>query len=79
MHGQSLVFCSTWHLLIDIQVKELEKLASGQASELILNPQSKESVPDFPLSLPKEDLSLEEIQTELEAAEEWHKLRSRSM
>ena len=55
----------------DIQVKELEKRASGQAFELILSPQSKESVPEFPLSPPKKkDLSLEEIQKKLEAAEE---------
>uniref|UniRef100_A0A8C9NZI1 Stathmin n=1 Tax=Spermophilus dauricus TaxID=99837 RepID=A0A8C9NZI1_SPEDA len=55
----------------DIQVKELEKCASGQAFELILSPRSKESVPDFPLSPPKKkDLSLEEIQKKLEAAEE---------
>uniref|UniRef100_A0A8C9QCI9 Stathmin n=1 Tax=Spermophilus dauricus TaxID=99837 RepID=A0A8C9QCI9_SPEDA len=55
----------------DILVKELEKHASGQAFELILSPGSKESVPDFPLSPPKKkDLSLEEIQKKLEAAEE---------
>ncbi|EHB00760.1 Stathmin [Heterocephalus glaber] len=58
----------------DIQVKELEKRASGQAFELILSPRSKESVPDFPLSPPKKkDLSLEEIQKKLEAAEERRK------
>ncbi|KAK7798828.1 hypothetical protein U0070_009192 [Myodes glareolus] len=58
----------------DIWVKELEKCASDQTSELILNPQSKESMPDFLLSLPKKkDLSLEEIQKKLEAAEERHK------
>ncbi|XP_042110497.1 stathmin-like [Ovis aries] len=56
------------------QVKELEKHASGQAFELILSPQSKESLPEFPLSSPKnKDLSLEEIQKKLEAAEERHK------
>ncbi|XP_015412679.1 PREDICTED: stathmin [Myotis davidii] len=58
----------------DIQVKELEKRASGQAFELILSPRSKESVPEFPLSPPKKkDLSLEEIQKKLEAAEERRK------
>ncbi|XP_077006879.1 stathmin isoform X1 [Tamandua tetradactyla] len=62
------------HLLRDIQVKELEKRASGQAFELILSPRSKESVPEFPLSPPKKkDLSLEEIQKKLEAAEERRK------
>jgi hypothetical protein len=56
-------------------VKELEKRASGQAFELILSPRSKESVPDFPLSPPKKkDLSLEEIQKKLEAAEERRKV-----
>ncbi|KAJ1058433.1 hypothetical protein K5549_008350 [Capra hircus] len=50
----------------DIQVKELENRASGQAFELILK-----SVPGYPLSPPKgKDLSLEEIQKRLEAAKE---------
>ena len=58
----------------DIQVKELEKRAWGQAFELILSPQSRESVPELPLSPPKKkDLSLEEIQKKLEAAEERRK------
>ncbi|DAA17948.1 TPA: stathmin-like [Bos taurus] len=57
----------------DIQVKKLEKPSSGQAFELTLSPQSKESVPEFPLSPPKKDLSLEEIQKKLEAAEERRK------
>ncbi|XP_043824625.1 stathmin-like [Dromiciops gliroides] len=57
----------------DIHVKELEKHASGQASKLTLSPCSKEAVPEFPLSPPKKkDLSLEEIQNKLEAAEERH-------
>uniref|UniRef100_A0A8B9YVN4 Stathmin n=1 Tax=Bos mutus grunniens TaxID=30521 RepID=A0A8B9YVN4_BOSMU len=55
------------------QVKELEKRASGQAFELILSPRSKESVPEFPLPPKKKDLSLEEIQKKLEAAEERRK------
>ena len=55
-------------------MKELEKHASGQAFELILSPQSKESLPEFPLSPPKdEDLSLEEIQKKLKAAKERHR------
>ncbi|KAF4800093.1 Platelet-activating factor acetylhydrolase 2, cytoplasmic [Turdus rufiventris] len=59
---------------LDIQVKELEKRASGQAFELILSPRSKEAVPEFPLSPPKKkDVSLEEIQKKLEAAEERRK------
>ncbi|KFQ57921.1 Stathmin, partial [Pelecanus crispus] len=60
----------------DIQVKELEKRASGQAFELILSPRSKEAVPEFPLSPPKKkDVSLEEIQKKLEAAEERRKVK----
>lgn len=60
---------------LDIQVKELEKRASGQAFELILGPRSKEAAPEFPLSPPKKkDLSLEEIQKKLEAAEERRKV-----
>ncbi|NWU04568.1 STMN1 protein, partial [Urocynchramus pylzowi] len=59
----------------DIQVKELEKRASGQAFELILSPRSKETVAEFPLSPPKKkDVSLEEIQKKLEAAEERRKV-----
>ena len=58
-------------------MKELEKRASGQAFELILSPRSKESVPEFPLSPPKKkDLSLEEIQKKLEAAEERRKVNT---
>ena len=53
------------------EVKEPEKRASGQAFELILSLWPKESVPGCPLSPPKgKDLSLEEIQKRLEAAEE---------
>lgn len=63
-------------MFLDIQVKELEKRASGQAFELILGPRSKEAAPEFPLSPPKKkDLSLEEIQKKLEAAEERRKVR----
>lgn len=59
-------------------MKELEKRASGQAFELILSPRSKEPVPEFPLSPPKKkDLSLEEIQKKLEAAEERRKVNIR--
>lgn len=62
-------------MFLDIQVKELEKRASGQAFELILGPRSKEAAPEFPLSPPKKkDLSLEEIQKKLEAAEERRKV-----
>ncbi|KAG7256314.1 hypothetical protein CRUP_000378 [Coryphaenoides rupestris] len=54
-----------------IQVKELDKRASGQAFEVILSPDAKA---EFPLSPPKKkDVSLEEIQRKLEAAEERRK------
>jgi len=60
-------------ILSDIKVKELDKRASGQAFEVIL----AEPAPDhkeFPLSPPKKkDLSLEEIQRKLKAAEERRK------
>lgn len=57
-------------------MKELEKRASGQAFELILGPRSKEATPEFPLSPPKKrDVSLEEIQKKLEAAEERRKVK----
>lgn len=63
-------------VFLDIQVKELEKRASGQAFELILGPRSKEATPEFPLSPPKKrDVSLEEIQKKLEAAEERRKVK----
>ncbi|KAK7898821.1 hypothetical protein WMY93_019674 [Mugilogobius chulae] len=53
----------------EIQVKELDKRASGQAFEVILG--EPDSKGEFPLSPPKKkDLSLEEIQRKLDAAEE---------
>ncbi|MBN3315054.1 MPRAB protein, partial [Atractosteus spatula] len=58
----------------DIQVKELDKRASGQAFEVILSPSAPEPKADFHLSPPKKkDVSLEEIQRKLEAAEERRK------
>ncbi|XP_062395257.1 stathmin 1b [Sardina pilchardus] len=58
----------------DIQVKELDKRASGQAFEVILSPSAPDSKGEFPLSTPKKkDLSLEEIQRKLDAAEERRK------
>lgn len=66
--------------VLDMQVKELEKRASGQAFELILGPPSKDAVPEFPLSPPKKkDLSLEEIQRKLEAAEERRKVNAHTL
>ncbi|KAI1901715.1 hypothetical protein AGOR_G00037250 [Albula goreensis] len=58
----------------DFQVKELDKRASGQAFEVILNPTAPDAKGDFPLSTPKKkDVSLEEIQRKLDAAEERRK------
>ncbi|XP_016395669.1 stathmin-like [Sinocyclocheilus rhinocerous] len=59
----------------DIYVKELDKRASGQAFEVILgSPAPDAKAAEFPLSpLKKKDLSLEEIQRKLAAAEERRK------
>ncbi|KAG9276420.1 stathmin-like [Astyanax mexicanus] len=58
----------------DIQVKELDKRASGQAFEVILSPSAPEGKGDFPLSTPKKkEVSLDEIQKKLDAAEERRK------
>ncbi|XP_041744675.1 stathmin-3 isoform X2 [Coregonus clupeaformis] len=60
---------------VDMEVKSLNKRASGQAFEVILKSPADLS-PDRPqplLSPPKKDLSLEELQKRLEAAEERRK------
>uniref|UniRef100_A0A3Q1HW10 Stathmin n=1 Tax=Anabas testudineus TaxID=64144 RepID=A0A3Q1HW10_ANATE len=58
----------------DIQVKELDKRASGQAFEVLLGDPAPDAKGDFPLSPPKKkDVSLEEIQRKLDAAEERRK------
>ncbi|XP_034747122.1 stathmin-like isoform X1 [Etheostoma cragini] len=58
----------------DILVKELDKRASGQAFEVILAAPAPDAKADFPLSPPKKkDVSLEEIQRKLDAAEERRK------
>ncbi|XP_061597188.1 stathmin-like [Cololabis saira] len=57
----------------DIQVKELDKRASGQAFEVILAP-TPDAKGEFPIpATKKKDLSLEEIQKKLDAAEERRK------
>ncbi|XP_028282062.1 stathmin-2a [Parambassis ranga] len=55
----------------DMEVKPINKRASGQAFEVILKPQSPVSdvVNNFP-SPPKRDISLEDIEKKLEAAED---------
>uniref|UniRef100_UPI00398E9A83 stathmin-2-like isoform X3 n=1 Tax=Pristiophorus japonicus TaxID=55135 RepID=UPI00398E9A83 len=65
-----------WVVLNDMEVKQINKRASGQSFEVILKPPSPEAAPalDCPLSLPKKkDLSLDEIQKKLEAAEDRRK------
>ncbi|RVE62345.1 hypothetical protein OJAV_G00156150 [Oryzias javanicus] len=58
----------------DIQVKELNKRASGQAFEVILSPSTPDAKVDFPLSPnKKKETSLDEIKKKLEAAEERRK------
>ncbi|KAM9783317.1 stathmin 1b [Neosynchiropus ocellatus] len=55
-----------------MQVKELNKRASGQAFEVILSPSSPE--PKFPLSpMKKRETSMDEIKRKLDAAEERRK------
>lgn len=60
-----------------MEVKPINKRASGQAFELILKPISPvlDIVPGLP-SPPKRDLSLEDIEKKLEAAEERRKVRN---
>lgn len=61
--------------LIDFQVKELNKRASGQAFEVILSPSTPDTKVDFPLSPnKKKETSLDEIKRKLEAAEERRKV-----
>ncbi|XP_069816051.1 stathmin-2 isoform X1 [Dendropsophus ebraccatus] len=60
----------------DMEVKQINKRASGQAFELILKPPSPVSEAPRTLASPKKkDLSLEEIQAKLEAAEERRKIQ----
>lgn len=55
----------------DIQVKELNKRASGHAFEVILSPTTPDAKVDFPLSpVKKRETSLDEIKKKLEAADE---------
>ncbi|XP_075884503.1 stathmin-2-like [Nelusetta ayraudi] len=59
------------HEFEDMKVKPINKRASGQAFEVILKPQSPVSdvAPTFSTS-PKRDISLEDIEKKLEAAED---------
>lgn len=59
----------------DIQVKELNKRASGQAFEVILSPSTPDPKAEFPLSpLRKRETSMDEIKKKLDAAEERRKV-----
>ncbi|XP_009996885.1 PREDICTED: stathmin-3 isoform X1 [Chaetura pelagica] len=74
-YGASVVSSSPPPPLKDMEVKQLDKRASGQSFEVILKSPSDLS-PESPiLSSPpkKKDLSLEELQRRLEAAEERRK------
>ncbi|XP_053551822.1 stathmin-2 [Bombina bombina] len=60
----------------DMEVKQLNKHSSGQAFELILKPPSPVSEAPRTLASPKKkDVSLEDIQAKLEAAEERRKIQ----
>lgn len=60
--------------LLDMEVKELNKRASGQAFEVILSPSTPDAKGDFPFSpIRKKEMSLDEIKCKLEAAEERRK------
>ncbi|XP_032897391.1 stathmin-3 [Amblyraja radiata] len=52
----------------DMEVKAINKRASGQAFEVILKPQSTDLSPEQPIT-PKKDISLEKLQDQLDAAE----------
>lgn len=56
-------------------MKELDKRASGQAFEVILGAPTPDAKGEFPLAPPKKkDVSLEEIQRKLDAADERRKV-----
>lgn len=67
----------TWSCLADMEVKQLDKRASGQSFEVILKSPSDLSPESPVLSSPpkRKDTSLEELQKRLEAAEERRKVR----
>lgn len=65
-----------WSCLADMEVKQLDKRASGQSFEVILKSPSDLSPESPVLSSPpkRKDTSLEELQKRLEAAEERRKV-----
>lgn len=70
-------FCSfLLHTHADMDIKPINKRASGQAFEVILKPTSPVSeVAHCITSPPKRDISLEDIQKKLEAAEDRRRVR----
>ncbi|XP_078275152.1 stathmin-3-like [Rhinoraja longicauda] len=56
-----------------MEVKPINKRASGQAFEVILKPQSTDLSPEQPITLKKKDISLEKLQDQLDAAEDRRK------
>lgn len=74
-NGACIIKCNAISFT-DFQVKELDKRASGQAFEVILSPSAPDAKGEFPLSTPKKkEVSLDEIQKKLDAAEERRKVR----
>lgn len=70
-----ILVCTITSCFADIQVKELNKRASGQAFEVILSPSTPDVKGEFPLSpLKKKGTSLDEIKRKLEAAEDRRKV-----
>lgn len=67
-----------WSCPADMEVKQLDKRASGQSFEVILKSPSDLSPESPVLSSPpkRKDTSLEELQKRLEAAEERRKVRT---
>ncbi len=64
------------HTLADMDIKPINKRASGQAFEVILKPSSPVSdATHCVTSPPKKDLSLEDILKKLDAAEDRRRVR----
>ncbi len=75
-HTESFLSFSLLHAHADMDIKPINKRASGQAFEVILKPSSPVSdVAHCVTSPPKRDLSLEDIQKKLEAAEDRRRVR----
>lgn len=75
-YSAASAFVTCVSILSDLEVKSLNKRASGQSFEVILkDPAQSGPVQPQPLpSPPKKDVSLEELQKRLEAAEERRKV-----